>query len=379
MNNYLTHAQWEAYDHALKQCDGDEACIASVHSWAENQSLENEYKFLTCRERGDCALIAAEVKAAEQERSLFEIGSILTTELQNQAYYAAVNLPYSYGYRDTGYTGTDLEFTEFRDRFCQSGSNADCVRTFEIVEDIRQSGDVQTQLGAFSVLMSAGALAVTGCGGLAGCALFLVDGAMSVDQLETGLDNIVATDAAEQTNYVQLLTAAGLDEETAQSVEFWTGVGLVGTSVATIAVSFPDVAKTLDNVSSGGAPNSVGKPIKQYPDGSFRTADGKFASQGGLPSPGTKSAQEYTQFLRDKGFDVVGEELTVKAAVGNRRYDAVVRTDKGELWGIEYKSGSATKTPQQNFNDMYVNQFGADGVGQLAGEKVVGSITIYLP
>ncbi|KEO58789.1 hemagglutinin repeat-containing protein [Thalassospira permensis] len=143
-----------------------------------------------------------------------------------------------------------------------------------------------------------------------------------------------------------------------------------------------DIARQIANHKNGGinSPNTAdGVPIREYPDGSFRTPDGKFASQGGLPSPGTKSAQEYTQYLRDNGFDVVGEELTVRGAVGNRRYDAVVRTDSGELWGIEYKSGGATKTPQQDFNDMYINQFGADGVGQLAGETVVGNITIYLP
>ncbi|MFV0421719.1 hypothetical protein [Oleidesulfovibrio sp.] len=135
-----------------------------------------------------------------------------------------------------------------------------------------------------------------------------------------------------------------------------------------------DYIITADNASNG-----AGTPIKKYPDGSYRTPDGKFVSQGGLPAPGTKSAQEYTQYLRDKGFDVVGEELTVEGAVGNRRYDAVVRTDSGELWGIEYKSDSAKKTPQQDFNDMYINQFGADGVGQLSGEKIVGNITVYLP
>ncbi|ROT97423.1 hypothetical protein EB810_06055 [Altererythrobacter sp. FM1] len=46
------------------------------------------------------------------------------------------------------------------------------------------------------------------------------------------------------------------------------------------------------------------------------------------------------------------------AAVGQRRYDAVVRTDSGDLWGIEYKSGGESKTSQQNFNDMYMNKFG---------------------
>ncbi|MHA3916185.1 hypothetical protein [Halovulum sp. GXIMD14793] len=121
----------------------------------------------------------------------------------------------------------------------------------------------------------------------------------------------------------------------------------------------------------GAASNNGGTPIREYPDGSFRTPDGKFASQGGLPSPGTKSAQEYTQYLRDSGFDVVGEELTVSAAVSTRRYDAVIRTDSGELWGIECKSGGGSKTSQQNFNDMYMNRFGpAEGVGQIAGEKL---------
>jgi filamentous hemagglutinin len=84
--------------------------------------------------------------------------------------------------------------------------------------------------------------------------------------------------------------------------------------------------------------------------------------------------------LRSNGFDVIGEELTVKAAIGYRRYDAVVRADNGELWGIEYKSGGATKTSQQNFNDMYINKIGStEGVGLLKGELIVGNITIYLP
>ncbi len=129
----------------------------------------------------------------------------------------------------------------------------------------------------------------------------------------------------------------------------------------------------------GDIPEVDSVAVFQYPDGSFRTADGKFASQGGFPAPGSKSAQEYTQFLRDNGFDVVGEELTVRGAVGNRRYDAVVRDNKGELWGVEYKSGGANKTNQQDFNDMYINRFGADGVGQISGEIIVGNITIYLP
>lgn len=119
--------------------------------------------------------------------------------------------------------------------------------------------------------------------------------------------------------------------------------------------------------------------ITKHSDGSYRTPDGKFASQGGVPVPGSRSAQEYTQFLREKGFNVIGEELSVNAPIGTRRYDAVIRDNKGELWGIEYKSGTARKTPQQDFNDMYINRFGADGIGKIEGQNVVGNMTIYLP
>lgn len=144
------------------------------------------------------------------------------------------------------------------------------------------------------------------------------------------------------------------------------------------------VAKKVSNYRLSLDSSKLGTPfgnlkITKYSDGSYRTPDGKFASQGGLPAPGTRSAKEYTQFLRDKGFDIVGEELTVIGAVGQRRYDAIIRDNKGELWGIEYKSGGATKTHQQNFNDMYINRFGAEGVGKIKGETVVGNMTIYLP
>ena len=141
------------------------------------------------------------------------------------------------------------------------------------------------------------------------------------------------------------------------------------------------VETTLGNVNDlrTGAGSQISTEIKKYPDGSYRTPDGKFASQGGVPSPGSKSAKEYTQFLRENGFDVLGEELTVTAPIGIRRYDAIVRDNNGELWGIEYKSGGARKTPQQDFNDMYISRYGAQGVGKIDGENVVGNLTIYLP
>ncbi|WP_225063274.1 hemagglutinin repeat-containing protein, partial [Komagataeibacter rhaeticus] len=135
--------------------------------------------------------------------------------------------------------------------------------------------------------------------------------------------------------------------------------------------------------SSGSFHNAIevrtSNPIKRHSDGSLRTPDGKFASQTGESSPGTAAAAEYTQFLKDNGVDVVGEELSVQGPIGLRRYDAIIRDASGALWGIEYKSGSARKTTKQEFNDMYVNYFGGKGRGKLSGQEVIGNITVYLP
>ncbi len=38
--------------------------------------------------------------------------------------------------------------------------------------------------------------------------------------------------------------------------------------------------------------------------------------------------------------------------------------------GIEHKGGRARKSPQQNFNDMYIDKVDpVTGIGQMAGEK----------
>jgi filamentous hemagglutinin len=99
----------------------------------------------------------------------------------------------------------------------------------------------------------------------------------------------------------------------------------------------------------------------------------------GLPAPGTNKAKECSALLRNNGFDVVGEEIEVAGPLGVRRYDLIVRDQKGALHGIEIKSGGATKTTYQEFTDYFVNRFGADGRGKLDGEKVVGAITVYVP
>jgi filamentous hemagglutinin len=71
--------------------------------------------------------------------------------------------------------------------------------------------------------------------------------------------------------------------------------------------------------------------------------------------------------------------LSVNGPLGVRRFDIVVRDAEGNLHGIEVKSGSATPNGYQRFTDSFVNLFGADGTGQIAGETVRSATTVYIP
>ena len=95
--------------------------------------------------------------------------------------------------------------------------------------------------------------------------------------------------------------------------------------------------------------------------------------------PGTEKAAAFAERLRANNVNVVGLEMEVAGPLGSRRYDIVIRDAQGKLQGIEIKSGSATKTPYQDFTDRYVNEFGAKGLGRIKGETVYGSSTVYVP
>lgn len=137
--------------------------------------------------------------------------------------------------------------------------------------------------------------------------------------------------------------------------------------------------KVGEAVNTTPSSDSNGPGVRAYPDGSLRTPDGKFASNAGMPAPGTINASNYAEFLRKNGVDVVGTELEVDGPLGVRKYDIGTRNTDGTVFGIEIKSGGATKTWYQEITDMYVNRFGAAGRGRIEGQRVTGSMTIYLP
>jgi len=119
--------------------------------------------------------------------------------------------------------------------------------------------------------------------------------------------------------------------------------------------------------------------VRLYPDGSLRTPDGKFASATGMPAPGTTTASNFAQFLRDNGVNVAGTELEVNGPLGVRRFDIGTYNSDGSIFGLEIKTGGATPTSYQSFSDTYINLFGAVGRGKIAGVPVTGTMTIYLP
>lgn len=137
--------------------------------------------------------------------------------------------------------------------------------------------------------------------------------------------------------------------------------------------------KVGEALSTTSPSDSNGAGVRAYPDGSLRTPDGKFASVAGMPAPGTVNASNYAEFLKKNGVDVVGTELEVTGPLGVRKYDIGTRNPDGTIFGIEIKSGGATKSWYQEITDMYVNRFGAAGRGRIEGQRVTGSMTIYLP
>ena len=88
-------------------------------------------------------------------------------------------------------------------------------------------------------------------------------------------------------------------------------------AVGTAAVPLGRLGNAGARAAAPDAPGANPAPnFRVYPDGSLRTPDGKFASVGGQPSPGTVNASNYADFLRSNGVDVVGTELEAAGPLG---------------------------------------------------------------
>lgn len=76
------------------------------------------------------------------------------------------------------------------------------------------------------------------------------------------------------------------------------------------------------------------------------------------------------------GYEILGKEISVRSKSGKlRRYDIVVRKPDGTVSGIEVKSGTAVRTPQQRMidNELLKNG-GMETVGNNAKNRNISFI-----
>ena len=156
----------------------------------------------------------------------------------------------------------------------------------------------------------------------------------------------------------------------------YVGVGLIDEGVDVIrAGSKLDIgadARSLQSFSNG---------IEQGRD-NF----GRFLPKAsGQSAPGSSAVDDFLQLARNDGFEVVGTELSFRTPFGLRRYDAVLRSPGGQLGGVELKSSLSafnrfdSPARQQFSADRWINDFGAQGVGQAEDIFLDNTIKILWP
>ncbi len=125
----------------------------------------------------------------------------------------------------------------------------------------------------------------------------------------------------------------------------------------------------------------LGDGLYQYPDGSIRDALGHFATSAGT-RVGAAAEKQVMDDLADEGYNVIRSQVATRGN-GNqlRYYDCAIDLGNGEIIGIEVKSGTATRTPEQRAFDAWVEAGNhPTTVGKYAGNyKVVGVREIKVP
>jgi hypothetical protein len=126
----------------------------------------------------------------------------------------------------------------------------------------------------------------------------------------------------------------------------------------------------------------LGDGLYQYPDGSIRDAAGHFATSAGT-RVGAAAEKKVMDDLAAEGHKVIRSQVAVRGNVNNqlRYYDCAIDLGNGEIIGIEVKSGTATRTPEQKSFDAWVEAGNhPTTVGKYAGDyKVVGVQEIKVP
>jgi len=90
---------------------------------------------------------------------------------------------------------------------------------------------------------------------------------------------------------------------------------------------------------------------------------------------GNAKARAFLNGLRQKGVNVVGEQIYIKTPLGDRIADAVIEVN-GKYIAVEVKLGSGVRTALQFAKDMFINTFGGQAFGTAAGQAGMNGVTI---
>jgi hypothetical protein len=130
---------------------------------------------------------------------------------------------------------------------------------------------------------------------------------------------------------------------------------------------------------AGGGPAAA----RPYPDGSFRTKDGKYSSSDGTSRSGAEAEAEAHRRFRARGLEVdagqqhVTTPVEIRARINSGPRKGVLTLPAGrarrydEWYGIETKGGTATKTPEQRAIDDWLSKPGNTLTTQ-DGKRLVG-------
>lgn len=171
-------------------------------------------------------------------------------------------------------------------------------------------------------------------------------------------------------------------DKTGAVVNTVAGVAEIGLTVGTLGTGKMalGVARATTREAVGAAEGEASVVFNNR----WRTADGKFASPLGTGRAGVNAETAVWDAVDAKpGWSVVRGKVAVRDASGQLRYyDGAAISPRGRVIGLETKSGTAVRTPEQRLFDSTLNSNPsnvATGVGQSKGITVQRSTLIRVP
>jgi hypothetical protein len=183
------------------------------------------------------------------------------------------------------------------------------------------------------------------------------------------------------------LIALGMERKAAQTALLADDLEAARAQATALADRLEAALAQVGTVYGAGGGPAAARP---YPDGSFRTKDGKYSSSDGTSRSGAEAEAEAHRRFRARGLEVdagqqhVTTPVEIRARINSgprkgvltlpagraRRYDGAVKIN-GEWYGIETKGGTATKTPEQRAIDDWLSKPGNTLTTQ-DGKRLVG-------